>query len=332
MSKFDDRELKRLFVEITKGYTEVRRGKEVFYIKHFNQEDQFEIDDFYFQKLESLKDSGIPTEEQVLEQLAKKKIWTTQDEVWLSQKELEINQLVKTRDKQSLPSQIEYFDGLIQTERTELFRKKAQRAGLIGDTRERFANQSVNSYFILQSFYKDKECQNLLVSPEEFEEMEDDTLLDFSLLYSKSMKMYNDESIKKVAVCSFFQNLFYLAENIQQFWGKPIKDLTIYQTELSSYGRYFKSVLQNSEHEIPEEIRSDPDKLLGFAKMDNKMKENLSKGSGQNASFTGTKEDAKKLGIKLTNEYSKHAKRLGRNLTRDDMLMIDKGEGHKIKV
>ena len=53
--KRDDGNLKRLFVEITKGYTEVKNNKGAFYIKHFDIGCQSEIDDFYFDKLDQLE-------------------------------------------------------------------------------------------------------------------------------------------------------------------------------------------------------------------------------------------------------------------------------------
>lgn len=330
--KRDDGNLKRLFVEITKGYTEVKNNKEVFYIKHFDIGCQSEIDDFYFDKLDQLEYSGIPTEAEVLESLEKKRIWTKTDENFIKAKELEMGNLIKTRDKQMLPSMIDHFDGLIKDVKNEITKKKNERAGLIGMTRERFANDSLNSFFILRSFYKDKEGKTPLFSEDVFDEMEDSEVLEYTILYNKSMKLYNDNSIKKIAVQSFFQNIFYLAEDVYQFWGKPIKDLTIYQAELSSYGRYFKSIIQNSEHEIPDDIRSDPDRLISFTKANGKMKEEMSKGTGHNHSITGTAEDFKKLGIKTNNVYGEVMRQLGKTtLTKEEMLLIDRGEAHLIK-
>lgn len=325
------RELKRVYCQITKGFTPVTYNGGKFFIKHFGISDQSEIDDFYYDQIKILEGRGIPSEKMVLERLNSKKVWMAGDEIEIAAKEGYILQLEKSRDKQFVPSQIESFNKMILTERIALAKKKKERAELIGRTRESFANEATNTFFIIKSFKKDEECKIPFFTDEEFSYMDDDKLYEYNLLYNASMKLYKADHIKRIALQSFFQNLFYLAENIHQFWGVPIKDLSIYQSDLSSYGRYYKGIIQNSEHEIPEDVRTDPDKLVSYTKMNEKMKEQMNKGTGHNVTFNGNAEDMKKMNIKVSNPYGVEARRLGRNLTKEDMLMIDKGLGHQLK-
>jgi hypothetical protein len=327
----ENRDLKRLYSEIVKGFTPVKTDWGVSYIKHFSIEDQYEVDEFYVCKLAELEQSGIPSEKMVLEFLEKKKVWGAIDEVEIAQKELYIRNLEKTKGQKYLPSDVEYFDSLIADEMKILREKKTRRVQLLGRTRESFANEATNNFFVLKSFRKDRECLVPLISDSDFQSMEDEELLRYHVLYNSAMSEYTGNGIKKVSIQPFFQDVFYLAESVYEFWGKPIKDLTIYQSQLSSYARYFKSAIQNSEVEIPEEIRNDPDKLISFFSVDKKMREQISKGTGHNVSVQGTAEDFQKLGIKTQNPHSVWARKLRRNLTRDDMLAIDRGEGHLLK-
>jgi hypothetical protein len=231
-----------------------------------------------------------------------------------------------------MPSQIDYFQNLINEEKALLRKKKIERLSLIGRTRETFANEATNTFFILKSFHSDRNLDSPLISSQDYDYMEDDKLIEFTVLYNKSMRLYSDNSIKKVSVSPFFQEMFFMAEDIYQFWGKPIKDLTIFQARLSSDARHFKNIIRNSQHEIPEEIRNDPDKILAFSRMDSGMKDQMSKGTGHNHSITGTPEDFKKLNIKTQNLYGEVARRLGKTtLTKEEMLLIDRGEEHLIK-
>jgi len=140
------------------------------------------------------------------------------------------------------------------------------------------------------------------------------------------------ENLKRMALADFFTNIFYLCEdNIYNFYGKPIVKLTFYQIELFSFGRYFKSIMQNSEEEVPEHIAEDPEKLIEWAESSKNVKEILEKSStegkdGAASSIVGaTAEDLQKAGIDKNDDVidlSQKAKEKGGKLTMQDMMKL----------
>ena len=98
-----------------------------------------------------------------------------------------------------------------------------------------------------------------------------------------------------------FLNIFRLAgDSIYEFYGKPIVDLSFYQINLVSYGRYFINVLSEMKDKIPENIMSDPDKIIEYVEL-NKNYERINpnkKESGAGAVVGGNKQDLEILGMK----------------------------------
>ena len=46
------------------------------------------------------------------------------------------------------------------------------------------------------------------------------------------------------------------------FSEKPLFKLTFYQIELFGYGRYYKSMIENSDNKPPDEIAQNPEKMV----------------------------------------------------------------------
>ena len=138
--------------------------------------------------------------------------------------------------------------------------------------------------------------------------------------------------LKRIALADFFTNIFYLCDdNVFNFYGKPVINLTFHQIEIYSYGRYFKSILQNSEDKIPEHIAEDPDKLIEWAESSKNVKDVLEKSSvsdkdGAATSIVGaTKEDLAKAGISQDEDVidlSKKAQEQGGKLTMEDLMKL----------
>ena len=124
-------------------------------------------------------------------------------------------------------------------------------------------------YMIWLSFYKDVEFSEKAWSKEQFDELSRGDLNDLVLIYNSCMDRLSNEEMKKIAISSNFTNYFYLcSDNVSEFFGKKILDLTFFQTMLASYGRLFKNIQENNS-DIPESVLSDPDALMDFAKSKN---------------------------------------------------------------
>jgi hypothetical protein len=121
--------------------------------------------------------------------------------------------------------------------------------------------------------------------------------------YNAAMEGCSTQNIKKLAMQGFFQEYFSLTgENISQFFGRPICQMTFMQVKLLSYGRHFGSIYQNNDlSKFPKNVLEDPDLLTDYAMAAAKGKEEMQK---QGAYDEGTvvvgakKEDAKVLGVK----------------------------------
>jgi hypothetical protein len=119
-------------------------------------------------------------------------------------------------------------------------------------------------------------------------------------------------------------------ENIGQFYGKPVVDLTIYQLKVAVYGRMFYNIFQNVP-DIPENIKDNPQQLLAFSEA--KMSSNNNSGgidenSDATAVFGATKEDidtvaGKGKTVSLSKELEKH----GGKLNMEQMMRL---AGHDV--
>jgi hypothetical protein len=171
-----------------------------------------------------------------------------------------------------------------------------------------------------------------LFSPEEFEELEEAKMIELIGLYNKSTNKFKSKALRLVSVSGFYTNLFYLCENnAYVFYGKPLVHLTFYQVELFGYGRYYKSMVENSDNKPPEEISRNPQKLVEWFESSKSAKETLDKSQasgkeGSAMSLVGaSKEDLKRLGLDNPNEtinLAKKAAEKGGRLSMDDLMKL----------
>lgn len=321
--------LKRIFHAIVSGYSKATYKGVAIYVKHFALEDQVDLDTYYEEIFEKAKADGLPTEEDIVNQLKRMGFWRETDE-----KEIEviiqyIDRLKQSKGKQSLPSQVAETQKLIDAQIEKLANKVKKKTSQIGNNCEKMAASSLNGYFIYKSFYKDSELKKPFFTEDEFDQIEDSELGDLIQLYNETTEIFNSRNIKLVCLQAFFQNYFYLTESLSDFWGKPIIQLTSYQSEVSAYGRYFKQLLQNTK-DIPEEIRNDPEKLIDFVSSSaNIKKETEEKGENAISMVGATKEDLKAAGMETANPLALQARKkkeagLG-GLTSIEMQQITEG-------
>ena len=107
--------------------------------------------------------------------------------------------------------------------------------------------------------------------------------------------------------------------------------MTFYQIEVFGYGRYYKSLIENSENKPPDEISGNPEKMVEWFESSKSAKEALdkSKVAGQDGaaqSLVGaTKQDLKRLGLDDPNEtinLAKKAAEKGGRLNMEDMMKL----------
>jgi hypothetical protein len=171
-----------------------------------------------------------------------------------------------------------------------------------------------------------------LFNDEEFGDLDQEQIYEIMSIYSFNTDKFKAYSLKRIALADFFTNIFYICEdNIFNFYGKPVINLTFYQIEVYSFGRYFKSIIQNSEEKIPEHIMEDPDELIEWAQSSKNVKDAMEKGNLSNKEHSATslvgatKEDLKKAGIDADTDMidlSQEAKKKGGKLSMEDMMKL----------
>ena len=132
--------------------------------------------------------------------------------------------------------------------------------------------------------------------------------------------------IQTAVLRDFFNMYISQTEDVGQFYGKPIVQLSAYQLKLALYARVFFNIFQYND-DIPEGIKKDPAAILRFSDSKRSKKgpvsKSMEKDSGGTAVFGATKEDldfvdpnAKKISL------SEEVKKKGGVLTMDDMIKM----------
>ena len=321
--------LKLIFSEIIEGYSFV--PSKLFgdlKIKHINNFDAAKTDiknHYYFEKAVS---QGLEKREDKIGYLIKEKLWDPEKDKQAQKLEDVLRGMRKTKPKLLLQAQIDSINKDIEKNEIELGKILAEKESIIGFTAEEYAQRRINEYYMYISILN--ENGNRLFGEDEFQELDEEQVTEIMTIYSKNNEKFKAEVLKKIALADFFTNIFYLCEdNVFNFYGKPVINLTFYQIEIYSYGRYFKSLIQNSEDKIPDHIVEDPDKLIEWAQSSKNVKEVLEKNSGEEAGASSimgaTKEDLAKAGVDKNEDVidlSQKAKEQGGRLTMEDMMKL----------
>ena len=323
--------LKLVFSEIIEGYSLVT--SKLFgdlKIKHINNFDAAKTDIKNHHYFEKAVEQGLPRKEEKLKYLIKEKLWDPEKDKEADRLKDLLKGMNKTKSKLLLQVQIDAIRKEIEETEKKLVSMLAEKEEVVGFTAEEYANRRINEYYMHVSVLNDK--GGVLFGEDEFDELEQDQINEIMEVYAKNNEKFKNNVLKRIALADFFTNIFYLCDdNVFNFYGKPVIDLTFHQIEIYSYGRYFKSILQNSEDKIPEHIAEDPDKLIEWAESSKNVKEVLEKSSvsdkdGAATSIVGaTKEDLAKAGISQDGDVidlSKKAQEQGGRLTMEDLMKL----------
>ena len=322
--------LKLVFSEIIEGYSLVT--SKLFgdlKIKHINNFDAAKTDIKNHHYFEKAVEQGLPKREEKLEYLIKEKLWDPEKDKEADRLKDMLKGMEKTKSKLFLQAQINAIKKEIDVNQEKLVKILAEKESIIGFTAEEYASRRINEYYMHVSVLNEK--GEILFKENEFEELEQDQIHEIMDVYGKNNEKFKSNVLKRIALADFFTNIFYFCDdNVFNFYGKPIVDLTFHQIEIYSYGRYFKSIIQNSEEKIPEHIVEDPEKLIEWSESSKNVKEILDKtsseGEGGASSIMGaTKEDLAKAGVDQDQDVidlSEKAKEKGGSLSMQDMMKL----------
>lgn len=166
-------------------------------------------------------------------------------------------------------------------------------------TAEKFAGKKINEIYLKYTIFEDKLFQKTIYTEEVLENITENNLYRAISCYNRCIEKISNKNIKKLAICSFFQNAFFLCDdNIFDFYGKPICYLTYYQVELANVAKYFKYILTSSDVTPPEDVLNNPEKLEDWHHSVKNVEKIINKHEGGATSIMGaTADDLKRIGL-----------------------------------
>jgi hypothetical protein len=318
---------RKIFRDIVRGYSTTIFDEEFVYVKHLTPHDQVELEEIEERYHSVALKRGVPTEAEMLAFLEKEGQWVEADEKVISEKTVYLENLRKTLTKLVLKKDIDRQKAIIEKENKILTEKQTQKIQLLGNTCEKYAKERMNDFYIIRSFFRDKDMTQEYFPQDEFDELENHDIKNIVHNYNEIFSAFNEESIQYTILEDFYSPYLSFAEDSMQFYGKPFCELTYNQIRLIVYTRVIKNIFDTNEN-IPENIKKDPAKLLEFGSSSKeereKVKDKLSQGDGGTI-IGAKKEDYERLGIeKNKGSVSLHeeAKKKGGSLNMEDLMKL----------
>ena len=254
-------EFRKVYADIINGYTLVESEGQDLYIRHLNESDIGYISSKYKLFFSEAEDRGLLTLNKKLELLKEQGIWAEEEEEYKKIKE-ELSRNTESKKKLLIHSQIDSISKLIEDQEKELQSIESKRSEAIDLTCEKYADRKSNEEIVNLCLYKDPQLKEKFFSPREYKEMDQAELYACIFLYNNSLSSFNSKFIKQLAAMPFFINSFLISNDDPMiFFGKPVTELTNYQIDLFSTGKFYKSVM-SSKGNPPEEAYEDPQKLV----------------------------------------------------------------------
>lgn len=269
-----------LICEIFNGFTPIKVGAELLYLRHINLHDQANLTAAFERQKQRAIDSSIPTEAELTAKIKENGEWPESDQLLLVEKESHVETLKNTKKALQLKSQKDEIQKTIDEETVKinelLFKKRAAICQIApsGRTAEDYAAQFSNEEFIRHLVYSDKELKQLRYGEEEFAELDLKPLMD---AYYKVADSITDDTIQHIVLSDAFSLYIGQTDKPYDFFARPIVSLSIHQLKLLVYGRMFLNIFQNVEN-IPESIKKSPQELLDFVDSQRKREKTQQKG------------------------------------------------------
>ena len=305
---------------LRKGFRDIARGyssgyilcKEAF-IRHMSHHEQIEQDDKREEFFNHARKQGLQTNDEKLKELIKNGFWSEEKEKQLNNsKEVLLGLYEGKRNNVKMPSAVKDYMKLIEAEEKVYNEKMHEKRAMLGLTCEVYAERNLNDFYIISNIFKDKELKTPFFQVEDIDFMADSDIAGIITEFNSILECCSDVNIRKMTMQPFFQNYFFLVgDNLIDFFGKPICDLTFFQVSLIRQAQRIKSIYTNFDvSKWPKDVLENPDLFIDYADaVQNSKKEAEEQGAFDGESVTvGMKtEDSQVLGIKTANDIAKKA-------------------------
>lgn len=299
----------RIYSEICRGFSFRIVEDITVYFKHPTFAEHFSTYTNYDIFLNEGKKKGLESEAEKIKNAIDGGWWSKDIESKIDFLKLTVKNLQKTRDKLILPSQKAEIEKQIKQNQAILASYSKDRGEIIGYTLENYAHSKFLEELLIFFTYKNKDfTEKLFTTREEYYNLTEDYLYKIKNAFDQYSEIFNDNNIKEIAACGFFQNLVYLTDDPYGFWGKSATECTKYQINLILYGKMYKNIIKNHAENgkpILDDILNDPEKFVAFIDSQsggNNHKIKTRKRNSDNSvySYVGaTNEDLNKLGVKV---------------------------------
>ena len=249
------KECRNAYRDVLQGYSFIPNGEK--YIKHFAEADLGLLESLYNSYTIEASDLGLTSEEEKLEFLAAEGYWTEQEEEGYVNGQNAVSDAKDHLSKLVIPEQIEEFESIVADEEKSLYAIKKERNDLIPPTIETYCDKKINEDYVYYAVYKDKDLKEAYYTKEEFDDLSYREISELIKEYNEAIAPYTELNIKRIAVNSFFLNAFLMADNDPvKFYGKSVLELTIYQMNLFTRGKFCKTILTEGK-DPPDEYYKD---------------------------------------------------------------------------
>ena len=323
-------EFRKIYADIINGYSLIESEGQNLYIRHLNESDIGYISSKYKAFFLEAEEKGLLSQEKKLELLKEQGIWTEEEDKYKKAKE-ELSRNLENKKNLLIKSQVQTISKIIEELEIEVISLENKRTEAIDLTCEKYADRRSNEEIVGLCLYKDPELKERFFTRKEYEEMDQTELYAYIFLYNNSLVNFTSKYIKQIAAMPFFINSFLISNDDPMiFFGKPIIDLTNYQIDIFSTGKFYKSVM-SSRGNPPEEYYEDPEKVVEWYESSKSVEEIHKQTEGKEASTIvgADKEEMKQLiksdptAVDLNKEVSKKMKEKGtHNLDMKDIMKI----------
>lgn len=321
----DDKNYRRIFHDVINGYSSYFVAEKKRYIKHQSVADVVDFEMVYDMHFDRAKERGLPTKEEIFEQLEEDGLWSQADDAEIEKQTFYVESLIKNKKNIYLKSALNQINKQIQDAELELSKLKVQKEELTSNCCETYALNRANDYYMFTSFYTDEDLKERLYSQEEFEYIEASKIKDLIKIYNSFHGKFSDKNLQNLVIQDFYKIYYAFSESCVDFFGKPIVELTNFQLNLIIYTRIFKNIFEQHP-DIPESLMKDAPGLLDYAnssEVREEIKKKIEESDGGGSSIVGaTQEDLKELGIETSQSNSLHkaAQAKGGSLSMKDLM------------
>lgn len=252
--KFQESELNKALLDISRGFSILDAGGCDFYFKHFSIKDSIIFDSFYEDALKKARKSGIKTEKELIDFAIKQGSWTKKKEeekeslIWTKDK-LEI-----AKNKASDQTQKRIIQNSIDEKNRNLSSLLEDREKITKISAENFAENKKVSRMISYCCFVDKDF-TIPVDENDYKY--------FWSFITEAQRLNNKEFILNVAYKTAFFEIFSLhKKEPSKVFNVYGLDLTIFQKNILVYGNYLLNKITNCD--IPESIIENPLEIFNF--------------------------------------------------------------------